>query len=144
MKEQNFSNHKRMVPLFHYVTFSLILVMLICSSISLYRHWSAGLGLMLPALALLGSVVITLVTFFARSFALVAQNRAIRAEENLRYFSITGNLFDPKLRMGQIIALRFAPNNEFVELAHKAVENNLSPKEIKQAIKHWKGDYHRV
>lgn len=144
MKEQNFSNHTRMVPLFHYVTFSLILVMLVCSSISLYRHWSAGLGLMLPALALLGSVVITLVTFFARSFALVAQNRAIRAEENLRYFSITGNLFDPKLRMGQIIALRFAPNNEFVELAHKAVENNLSPKEIKQAIKHWKGDYHRV
>ncbi len=144
MKEQNFSNHKRMVPLFHYVTFSLIFVMLVCSSISLYRHWSAGLGLMLPALALLGSVVITLVTFFARSFALVAQNRAIRAEENLRYFSITGNLFDPKLRMGQIIALRFAPNNEFVELAHKAVENNLSQKEIKQAIKHWKGDYHRV
>ncbi len=144
MKEQNFSNHKRMVPLFHYVTFSLIFVMLVCSSISLYRHWSAGLGLMLPALVLLGSVVITLVTFFARSFALVAQNRAIRAEENLRYFSITGNLFDPKLRMGQIIALRFAPNNEFVELAHKAVENNLSQKEIKQAIKHWKGDYHRV
>jgi hypothetical protein len=53
-------------------------------------------------------------------------------------------LFDNKLTIGQIIALRFAANNEFVELAHKAVENNLSPKEIKQAIKHWKGDYDRV
>ncbi len=144
MKEQNFSNHSRLVPLYHFVTFSLVLLMLVCASIGLYRHWSAGLGLMLPALALLGTVVLILVAYFARSFALKAQDRAIRAEENLRYFSITGNLFDNKLTMGQIIALRFAPNSELVELAHKAVENNLSPKEIKQAIKHWKGDFDRV
>ena len=46
--------------------------------------------------------------------------------------------------MSQIVALRFAPNNEFVDLAHRAVEENLSVKEIKTAIKHWKADYNRV
>jgi hypothetical protein len=144
MKEQNFSNHTRLVPLYHYVTYPLILLMMICAVISLYRHYSSGLGLMLPAIALLGSIVLGLVAFFARSFALKAQDRAIRAEENLRYFSITGNLLDGKLRMGQIIALRFAPNNELVDLAHKAVENNLTGKEIKQSIKYWKADNKRV
>ena len=99
---------------------------------------------MIPSIALLGSVLLLAIAFAARAFALKAQDRAIRAEENLRYFAITGKLLDSKLRLGQIIALRFAPNNEFVDLAHTAVEKNLSPKEIKQAIKNWKGDYNRV
>ena len=99
---------------------------------------------MLPSIALLGSFTLFMVAFFARSFALKAQDRAIRAEENLRYFAIAGKLLDSKLSLGQVIALRFAPNNEFVDLAHLAVEKNLSPKEIKQAIKNWKGDYNRV
>lgn len=81
---------------------------------------------------------------FARWFGLRAQDRAIRAEENLRYFAITGNLLDSKLRLSQIIALRFAPNNELLTLAHRAVEENLSAKDIKMAIQNWRGDYHRV
>ena len=144
MKEQNFANHARIVPAFHFGIIIPVLVLIICSAISLYRHWSEGLGLMLPSIALLGSVMLFFIAFFARGFALKAQDRAIRAEENLRYFAITGKLLDSKLRLGQIIALRFAPNNEFVDLAHLAVEKNLSSKEIKEAIKNWKGDYHRV
>ena len=144
MKEQNLANHSRIVPAYHFALLGGILVLIIFSALSLYRHWSAGLGLMLPAIALQGSVLLLAVAFVARSFALKAQDRAIRAEENLRYFAITGKLLDSKLRMGQIIALRFAPNNEFVDLAHLAVEKNLSSKEIKQAIKNWKADYNRV
>ena len=144
MKEQNFSNHSKLVPAYHGGVLIPIIVLIICSAISLYRHHAAGLGLMLPSIALLGSFTLFMVAFFARSFALKAQDRAIRAEENLRYFAIAGKLLDSKLSLGQIIALRFAPNNEFVDLAHTAVEKNLSPKEIKQAIKNWKGDYNRV
>lgn len=144
MKEQNLANHIRIVPAFHIGILLPILVLIICSSISLYRHCNAGLGLMLPSIALLGSVMLFLTAFFARGFALKAQDRAIRAEENLRYFAITGKLLDSKLKMRQIIALRFAPNNELVDLAHLAVEKNLSAKEIKLAIKNWKGDYNRV
>ena len=52
-----------------------------------------------------------------RAFPLAVQDRAIRAEENLRYFSLTGKLLDKGLTMSQIIALRFADDNEFVEFA---------------------------
>lgn len=144
MKEQNFKNHSQIVPAFHGGVTLITLTMIGCSAISLYRHWRAGLGLMLPAIALLGSFGLFLVAFLARTFALKAQDRAIRAEENLRYFSMTGNLLDSKLRLGQIIALRFAANEEFVALAKKAVENNLSSKAIKMAITNWRADYHRV
>ncbi len=144
MKEQNFKNHSQIIPAYHYGVLGIILVLIICSTISLWRHCQAGLGLMLPAIALLGSVALLLVSFFSRVFALKAQDRAIRAEENLRYYAITGNLLDSKLHLKQIIALRFAPNNELVDLAEKAVAENLSAKDIKQLIKNWKGDYHRV
>jgi hypothetical protein len=51
---------------------------------------------------------------------------------------------DSRLTIRQIIGLRFAPDDEFVALAKKAVEENLSEDEIKRAVKNWKGDYYRV
>lgn len=144
MEEQNFKNHGRMVPLFHYVAFSAILFSFVVGVIYFVKTLLNESG-RVHALAIVAlCVAVILALWFARSFALKAQDRAIRAEENLRYFAITGNLLDTKLRMSQIVALRFAPNNEFVDLAHRAVEENLSVKEIKMAIKHWKADYNRV
>lgn len=64
-----------------------------------------------------------------------------------RYFHLTGMPFYPKenqLKLGQIIALRFAGNDEFLELMEKAILNKLSPKEIKLQVKDWQGDYRRV
>ena len=85
-----------------------------------------------------------IVSFYARMFALTVQNRAIRAEENLRYYVLTGKLLPAAIRMSQVIALRFAPDEEFVALVDRAINEKLSSKEIKQAIKNWKGDYHRA
>ena len=84
--------------------------------------------------------------FFAyiRIFALKAQDRAIRAEENLRHFALTGKLLPAQLRIGQIIALRFASDEEFPALAAKAAAENLSNKEIKLSIQHWRADWYRV
>lgn len=144
MKEQNYRNHIRLVPM-HNATYLLVLLLLIGSVIKLYRNWVTGFGgLLTPVLFILGALALLSVTWYCRYFALRAQDRAIRAEENLRYFAITGKLLDSKLRLGQIIALRFASNNEFVDLAHKAVEENMSPRQIKQAVIHWRGDHHRV
>lgn len=144
MKEQNFKNHTRYVPL-HIAGYVLTAVILAGSLIKLWRSYSTGLtGLLVPAILVLNALVLLIALWYARWFALRAQDKAIRAEENLRYFAITGNLLDSKLRMGQIVALRFAPNNEFVDLAHRAVEENLSGRQIKEAIKHWKPDYKRV
>ena len=74
----------------------------------------------------------------------MAQDRAIKAEENLRHFALTGKLLDGRLTPSQIIALRFASDNEFVILADRAIIENLSNKDIKKAIQYWRADHHRV
>ena len=85
-----------------------------------------------------------LLSFLARTFALKAQDRAIRAEEGLRHYVLTGKLLDPRLQVGQIIALRFASDAEFPALAQKAAESGMSNKEIKQSVKNWRADTYRV
>lgn len=100
--------------------------------------------MLLPVLLIDICVGVLLIGYFARAFALKAQDRAIRAEENLRHFVLSGKLLDSRLKISQIIALRFASDEEFIALAIKAVDENLSNKEIKQLIKNWKGDYYRV
>ena len=142
MSEQNFRNHSRYIILWTFVTPLILLAILGGSIVNLiladvHTHYSA-------ALILLISVVLIIIYWYARRFALVAQDRAIRAEENLRYFILTGKPFDSRLRMSQIIALRFASDDEFPGLAKKAVEENLRSKEIKAAIQNWKADHHRV
>jgi hypothetical protein len=89
-------------------------------------------------------ICLLLLFFIARLFPLKAQDRAIRAEENLRHYVMTGKLLDPKLTIRQIIGLRFASDQEFVELAGRAVEENLSEDAIKKAVKNWRADTYRV
>ncbi len=144
MEAQNFKNHGRMVPLFHYVAFTAVLFPFILTLAHFFKSINEGSGRLQAAAMVSLTVAVILALWFARSFALKAQDRGIRAEESLRYFAITGNLPDSKLKMSQYIALRFAPNNEFVDLAHRAVSENLSSKQIKEAIQHWRGDYNRV
>ncbi len=90
------------------------------------------------------SIALVLVYIFLRVFALKAQDRAIRAEENLRHFAMTGKLLDPRLTIRQIIGLRFASDEEFLALAKRAADENLSEDAIKRAVKNWRGDYYRV
>jgi hypothetical protein len=89
-------------------------------------------------------VCLALVSVIARLFSLKAQDRAIRAEENLRHYVMTGKLLNPKLTVRQIIGLRFASDDEFVALAGRAVEENLSEDAIKKAVKNWRADTYRV
>lgn len=142
MKEQNFSNHAQMVPGFHYLTFGGIIALL-GGSIN-YLLKSSPENKYLASLIVLTSIIFVLVAWFTRTFALKAQDRAIRAEENLRHFVLTGKLLPASLSVGQIVALRFASDAEFVALVAKAAAENLSGKEIKQSIQNWKADHYRV
>ena len=142
MSEQNLKNHSRFVPMYHYVAGTLIILGFGGSIVNLlhadaHTHYSA-------ALLVVVFFVLIFLFWYGRAFALKAQDRAIRAEENFRHFILTGKPFDSKLRMGQIIALRFASDAELPALAKKAVEANLSSKQIKEAIQNWRADYHRV
>lgn len=142
MKEQTYSTHSRWVMPYHLVTFLAILALLIGSIIN-YMH-SAKENLYSASLLILTSVIILLMFYFLRAFALKAQDRAIRAEEKLRFFILTGKPISSNLTTRQIVGLRFAPDEEFVALAEKAEKEQLSEKEIKKLINHWKPDLYRV
>ena len=144
MTSQNYANHRRYVPMFHIVLFGLLVLTFIGSLVNLYeslgdhqRQYSASLIVVL-------TFCVLLLFFFCRIFALKAQDRAIRAEENLRHFVLTGKLLDSRLTMRQIIGLRFAPDDEFVELARRAAQGGLTENAIKQAVKNWRADTYRV
>ena len=142
MASQNYKNHARYVPLYHFITAAILLAVFIGSIVNLVHssednRYSASLILVI-------SIVLIFLWRFSRSFALKAQDRAIRSEENLRHFALTGKLLDPSLTMGQIIALRFAHDEEFVALAKKAVAEKMDSKAIKESIQNWKSDNHRA
>lgn len=59
----------------------------------------------------------------------------MRAEENFRYFILTGKRMDQSIAMEQIFALRFACDEEFPALAERAIDEQLSNDEIKRSIK---------
>lgn len=144
MQDQVYKNHSRIVPLYHFVLMGSIVALLIGSIFNLIQSLHSEEGLYSASLICLLSVIVALLAWFTRSFALKAQDRAIRAEENLRHFALTGKLLDSKLRTSQVIALRFAPDHEFVDLARRAANENLPAKTIKESVKDWKADYHRV
>ncbi|MFH0989735.1 MAG: DUF6526 family protein [bacterium] len=144
MDTQNYANHRRYVPMYHGVLFFLLIITFVGSLVNLYssigdhqRIYSASL---ITVLTFCGLIQF----WYSRAFATKVQDRAIRAEENLRHFAMTGKLFDPKLKMGQIIALRFASEEEFLSLAKRAIEENLSREDIKKAIKIWREDNYRA
>lgn len=142
MKTQNYSNHRRFVPMFHYFTFLALLLLLIGSIVNLVK--SSHDNLYSASLIVLISILLILATLFARGFALRAQDRAIVAEEKLRYFILTKKTLPAELTVRQIIGLRFASDEEFSELAERAIKEKLSENRIKKEIKNWRGDYYRV
>lgn len=147
MAEQSFKNHSRYITFYHFVAPTLILALIVGSGIGLFhacRDCSNHASLHNAMLFFVTSIVLLLLWWYCRAFALRAQDRAIRAEENFRYFIATGKPLDSRLRMRQIIALRFAGDDEFVQLAKKAAEEKMSAKDIKAAIKNWKPDHNRV
>jgi Family of unknown function (DUF6526) len=141
-KKQTYSNHRHWVPSYHIVTFAATAVLLLGSILYLFVNESRPY--MLPWLLLLMVLTLISVSFHCRVFILKVQDRAIRAEENLRYFMLTGKRLSQELSLRQIIALRFASDEEFVSLTTTAVEQNLKPDEIKRLIKRWRPDYHRA
>ncbi len=144
MEAQNYANHRRNVPAFHFILLPIILLTLIGSVVNLYQSWGDHQRQYSASLIVVILVCLALVSLLARLFSLKAQDRAIRAEENLRHYVMTGKLLDPKLTVRQIIGLRFASDQEFVELAGRAVKENLSEDAIKKAVKNWRADTYRV
>lgn len=143
MTDQNFANHKRNVPGFHFVLTLLLTAGFILAIVNVVKHWQSD-GLLTSLLILLIFTCMFFMFWFMRAFPIKAQDRAIRAEESLRYFILTRQPLNTTLTIGQIAALRFAPDDELLPLVEKTIAENLQPDDIKKAIKNWRADHHRV
>src|SRR3977135_2388818 len=110
MKQQSYKDHARYIPLFHFITYAAAITVFVGSIIYLFK--SPRGNVLLASLLVMIAFVLGSLVWYSRAFALRAQDRAIRAEENFRHFILTGKPFDNRLRMRQIIALRFASDEE--------------------------------
>jgi len=93
------------------------------------------------------SFAFLIISLYVRSFATGNQDRIIRLEMRYRFHLLTGIRFESleqKLSINQIVALRFASNEELEALTNKAIEGQLTPKEIKLSIKNWQADFQRI
>ncbi len=142
-KQQNFSNHIRFDPAFHFFLLPVLLITLIAAIVHLVMvpfFWSAWLVVLSVALIVMAGKG-------GRGNALKAQDRVIRLEERMRLASLLSEPMRARiweLQERQLIALRFAPDNEVPELVNRTLNENLAPKQIKQAIQNWRPDHFRV
>ncbi len=149
MKQQNYSNHTRWVPGYHFFTALMVLFIFLYTSFRLVRifimHKVDFTHLLYYGImpVIIGLSLIMLF-WYSRVFALAAQDRAIRAEESLRHFILTGKTIDSRITMRQIIALRFASDEEFPGLVQEAASKNLRSDDIKKSIKNWRADNNRA
>lgn len=145
MAEQNYANHRRFFPLFH---FFVIPVMLINFFWTIYRWWKVdgfslwGFERVVVALALVGGFLA------ARLMALSVQDRVIRLEERLRCERLLPADLKPRIgefTVGQLVGLRFASDAELPALARKVLDEKIKErKAIKQMVKTWRPDYQRA
>ena len=140
MQEQNFKKHARYVPGFHFLTSGIIIAALIIAIVLLVST-EFSLSSVFDLLVVLS---LGLLFFYVRQFSTVNQDRIIRAEENFRSYRLTGKALDQRLTKSQVVALRFASDEEFPVLSGKAIEENLKPSDIKKAVQQWRADHHRV
>lgn len=144
MKEQNFSNHAKFVPAFH---FFVLPVLLLNFGWSIYQWVKVGFSVG-GFVSILAAAALLVLALCARIFALKVQDRVIRLEEQLRCERLLPN--DLRARMGdltidQIVGLRFASDEELPELTRRVLEGKLNGrKAIKQQVKTWKADYLRA
>jgi hypothetical protein len=142
MKIQNYSNHRRFVPAYHFIALLGSLILVIGSIVNLVK--TSDEGLYSASLITFGSVILLFTTFYARVFSLKAQDRTIMAEENFRYFLLTKETLPSELTIRQIIGLRFASDEEFPILVKKAIKEKMTENDIKKSIKTWRADFYRV
>jgi hypothetical protein len=142
---QNLKNHGRFDPPFHFFILPMLLLNLIFSIYVTIHHWPEHRALFLWWIVM--SIVLFIIAGRSRDRALVVQDRIIRLEERLRLAALLpaeDRAHVDELSIKQLIALRFASDDELPALVHKTLTQNLEPKAIKQSIVNWRGDYHRV
>jgi len=142
-KPQSFEHHTRVVPPYHMVAFPILAINLIWSLYNVIRTPSAG-----TVISLLLAVALLIIFFFARLFALAVQDRVIRLEERLRLEKLLPPDLQPRIpefTVSQLVALRFASDQELPALARRVLTENITDRKvIKRMIQQWRPDHQRA
>jgi len=144
MSEQNFANHVKLVPTFHFFVIPVLTLNFVSSIFKLVHTWFRWDAL----IGMLTAAALVVLAFRARLFALSVQDRVIRLEERMRFERLLPD--DLKARIaefqpGQLVALRFACDAELPALARKVLNDNLTDrKAIKKMVQTWRPDYLRA
>lgn len=144
MEVQSYAKHAKFDSFYHRSLVPFLLIIFIGAMINLFQSFGDHSRLYNAALIAALAVALIWATLLVRSYPLKAQDRAIRAEENLRHFILTGKSLDPRLTIKQIVALRFASDAEFPDLAARATQEILPPDTIKRSVQNWRADYDRL
>src|SRR6266852_9651718 len=141
MAEQNYANHGRNVPLFHFFALPMLIINFFWS---IYRWKVSGFSLDgFESVVVAAALVLGFLS--ARIMALTVQDRLIRLEEQLRYERVLPEELrwrSDELSVNQFVSLRFASDAELPALMRKVLDEKLAErKAIKQLIKNWRPDY---
>ncbi len=140
---QTFANHTRFHPPFHFFLAPGALLLLILTIVNVILHYRQLQAWILLWMGILFPIAVTLI----RTNALRVQDRVIRLEERLRLEALLSE--ELSARMGeltesQLIALRFASDDELPALVAKVLARQMPPKDIKEAVVAWRADTFRV
>jgi hypothetical protein len=153
MNEQNFSNHGKFVPMFHFFVIPVLfanVIWNIASASRILKHSAAISASLLTvvALSILVPIALLLLAFLTRLFALGVQDRVIRLEERMRYERLLPEDLKPRIgefTINQLVSLRFASDAELPALARKVLDGKMNGRKvIKQMVQDWRADYQRV
>jgi len=141
--DQTYTNHARVVPLYHYVTFPIVTINFGWQLSRLSDGVSAGV-----VIDVLTAAAIVLMAFYLRAFALRAQDRVIRLEMQIRLRERIPAELHPRiddLTIDQLVALRFAGDDELAALTTRVLDEGIRDrKSIKKLVANWKADDLRV
>ena len=142
---QHYKNHTRFDPVWHFFIVPILIINIGFSVYATIRHWPVHSHIF--GWWIVMSIVLLLAVGRARQHSLTAQDRIIRLEERLRFAALLPpDLLarSQSLTPRQYIGLRFASDQELPALVKRALDENLSSKQIKEAIVTWRPDYLRV
>ena len=142
-EQQRYDTHRRYHPVSHFVIAPILILNFIVAIVVAVRDFS-----LLALWNVIFAFAVMMLGIIVRFYATKNQDRIIRVEETVRLYRV----LPPELRSriadlttGQLVALRFAGDEELPELVQAILSGELRGREsIKRRIRNWRPDTQRV
>jgi hypothetical protein len=142
-QSQSYASHRRFIPMWHFFALPVLLINVGVAAVQFSRDPRP-----ITAWGVVVAIALAIAIFVSRTMPLRAQDRIIRFEERNRLerllpADLRGRI--DELKPSQLVALRFAPDDEVPDLTRRALAGELKNQaDIKRAIRNWRADHLRV